>query len=248
MAGAELIENMTSFFTALCKKINNHPNVKWMDVVNETVEIDGNWFAEKPGNNLWENPWTQIGLNDDDIPIYIVEAFKIAMKHAPNIKFVFNQHGGMQPKMWERVKSIILYLKSIGLRVDGVGWQAHLRNNENLALSKKELDYFSDLVDWTHNHDMEFHVTEIDYRIDSKSLNSELLEEQANAYANILKILLRKLSNGVITYNTWGLSDGKGKHHDKSRFMYTKELYEKPIRNALINALKDPNSPLVIKP
>ena len=50
-----------------------------MDVVNETVEIDGNWFAEKPGNNLWENPWTQIGLNDDDIPIYIIEAFKMAM-------------------------------------------------------------------------------------------------------------------------------------------------------------------------
>lgn len=244
----ELIKNMTSFFTALCKKINNHPNVKWMDVVNETVEIDGNWFAEKPGNNLWENPWTQIGLNDDGIPIYIVEAFKMAMKHAPNIKFVFNQHGGMQPKMWERVKSTILYLKAMGLRVDGVGWQAHLRNKEALALNKKELEYFSDLVDWTHNHGMEFHVTEIDYRIDSKALTSELLEEQANAYANILKVLLRKRSNGVITYNTWGLSDGLGKHHDKSRFMYTKDLYEKPIRNAIINALKDPNSPLVIKP
>ena len=88
-----------------------------MDVVNETVEIDGNWFAEKPGNNLWENPWTQIGSNDDDIPIYIIEAFKMAMKRA-NIKFVFNQHGGMQPKMWGSVKSTILYLKAMGLRVD----------------------------------------------------------------------------------------------------------------------------------
>ena len=38
-----------------------------------------------------------------------------------------------------------------------------------------------------------------------------------------------------------------GKHHDKSRFMHTKDLYEKPIRNAIINALKDPASPLVIK-
>ena len=95
----ELIENMTTFFTALCKKIIIL-KWKWMDVVNETVEIDGNWFAEKPGNNLWENPWTQIGLNDDGIPIYIIEAFRMAMKYAPNIKFVFNQHGGMQPKMW----------------------------------------------------------------------------------------------------------------------------------------------------
>ena len=38
-----------------------------------------------------------------------------------NIKFVFNQHGGMQPKMWERVKSTILYLKAMGLRVELVG-------------------------------------------------------------------------------------------------------------------------------
>lgn len=244
----ELVENMTTFFTALCKKVNNHPNVKWMDVVNETVETDGSWFAEKPGNTLWENPWTQIGLNDDGIPIYIVEAFKIAQENAPNIKLVFNQHGGMQPKMWNRVKSTILYLKSLGLRVDGIGWQAHLRSKEVLALDEKELTYFSDLIDWAHANNLEFHVTEIDYRIQSSVLTQDLLNEQAAAYANILKILLRKSQNGTVSFNTWGLVDGKGKHHDQSRFMYTKELYEKPIRHAIIKAIENPFTPLVIIP
>ena len=51
-----------------------------MDVVNETVLRNGEWFAEKPGDNSWENPWTQIGLNDDGIPIYILRAFEIANK------------------------------------------------------------------------------------------------------------------------------------------------------------------------
>ena len=43
--------------------------VKWMDVVNETVEEMENGL-EKPGNDKWENPWTQIGLNEDGIPLY----------------------------------------------------------------------------------------------------------------------------------------------------------------------------------
>ena len=67
-----------------------------MDVVNETISRDGEWFAEKPGFKKWENPWTQIGLNDDGIPIYIIKAFEIANKYAPNISLVYNQHGGME--------------------------------------------------------------------------------------------------------------------------------------------------------
>ncbi|GIR98034.1 MAG: hypothetical protein CM15mP101_04040 [Flavobacteriaceae bacterium] len=51
----------------------------------------------------WENPWTQIGLNDDGFPIYIVKAFEIANKYAPNVKLVYNHNGGMERKMWEKV-------------------------------------------------------------------------------------------------------------------------------------------------
>ena len=33
----ELEKNMTEYFTALCKKMNEEPSVKWIDVVNETI-------------------------------------------------------------------------------------------------------------------------------------------------------------------------------------------------------------------
>ena len=155
----ELEKNMVEFFTALCKKINEEPSVKWMDVVNETITPDGEWFEEKPGVNLWENPWEQIGRDENDVPLYITKAFEIANKNAPNISLVFNQHGGMEPKMWERVKETILYLKSKGLRIDGLGWQAHLRSDQPLALDKQKLDYFSKLIDWAHNNGLDFHVT-----------------------------------------------------------------------------------------
>ena len=48
----------------------------------------------KPGISNWENPWTQIGLTAEEIPIYILRAFEIATQHAPNVKLVYNQMEG----------------------------------------------------------------------------------------------------------------------------------------------------------
>ena len=93
-----------------------------MDVVNETVLRNGEWFKEKPGNNKWENPWTQIGINDDGVPKYIVRSFEIAKEYAPNIKLVYNHNGGMGKVMLDKIMETITYLKSRGLRVDAIGW------------------------------------------------------------------------------------------------------------------------------
>ena len=34
-------------------------------------------------------------------------------------------------------KETVLYLKNKGLKVDGLGWQSHLRDNEVLSLNKE---------------------------------------------------------------------------------------------------------------
>ncbi len=246
--GAELEKNMTEYMTEQCKRYNGHPNIKWMDVVNETVERDGSWFGPKPGEEDWENPWTIIGSDSDKnkTPIYISRAFEIANKYAPTISLVYNQHGGMEPEMWERVKETILYLKAKGLKVDGVGWQAHINSDEELPFDPKQLDYLSALIDWAHANELDFHVTEIDYRIQEEATD-EYLKKQADAYANILKVLLSKRSSGVVTYNTWGLTDGSGRHADKARFMFSQEGEPKPAFYAIKEALENPESPLVVK-
>ena len=241
----ELEEVMVAYFTALCKRMNEEKSVKWMDVVNETITTQGKWFTSKPGTDKWENPWEQIGRDDNDVPLYITKAFEIANQYAPNISLVFNQHGGMEPKMWKKVKETILYIKSKGLRVDGLGWQAHLKSNQPLALDKKQLEYLSDLIDWTHENGMEFHVTEIDYQIIDKATIFEELKKQADAYGNILKVLLSKRHQGVVTFNTWGMVDGKkGRHHDKHRFIFDSNLKPKPAYFALKSSLLNPNQTL----
>lgn len=240
----ELEKVMTDYLTQECKRFNGHPNIKWMDVVNETVEKDGTWFGPKAGIAEWENPWTIIGTDADKnaTPIYISKAFEIANKYAPDISLVYNQHGGMEPIMWEKVKETILYLRKKGLRVDGLGWQAHLRSDQPLAAMKNELDYLSALIDWAHANNLDFHVTEIDYKIWDGYLSEDALSRQADAYANILKILLSKRSSGVVTYNTWGIVDGVGKHKDKFQFMFDSEGNPKPSFFAVQKALSNPKS------
>jgi arylsulfatase A-like enzyme/GH35 family endo-1,4-beta-xylanase len=244
----ELEKNMVEFFTALCKRMNIESSVKWMDVVNETITPEGFWFEEKPGVTLWENPWEQIGRDKNDVPLYITKAFEIANKYATEKSLVFNQHGGMEPKMWDKVKETILYLKAQGYRVDGLGWQAHLRSNKPLALDKKQLDYFASLIDWAHQHGLDFHVTEIDYQIMDSSINLKSLQDQASAYSNILKVLLSKRKNGVVTFNTWGMIDkNTGRHHDKFRFIFDKNSNPKPAYFALREAVVKPDDKLILK-
>ena len=233
----ELEQNMTEYFTALCKRYNKSKTVKWIDVVNETITREGTWMKEKEGADKWENPWTQIGMDKDSVPLYITKAFKIANVHAKRKSLVFNQHGGMEPAMWEKVKTTILYLKDQGYRVDGLGWQAHLKSDENVMLDKNSLSYLSNLIDWAHANDLDFHVTEIDFKIMDDTNLSKDLERQASAYSNVLKVLLSKTTTGVVTYNTWGMVDVPGEHTDKHRFIFDKNGNPKPAYNAIKAAL-----------
>ena len=244
----ELLQNMTEYMTAECKHFQGSKTVKWMDVVNETVAKDGKWFGPKPGVKQWENPWLKIGLNKDGIPIYIVKAFEIATKYAdPNIKLVYNQHLTMDPKVWERVKSTVLYLKKKGLRVDAIGWQAHLKPDNNVGLDPKALKYLGKLIDWTHAHGMEFHVTELDDKVRGK-YDDRAAKIQALAYSNILKVLLSKRHSGVVACNTWGLQDGNGKYNNGHRYMFDNELRAKPAFYAFQKVLEHPDNLQLVFP
>ncbi|MEX0321657.1 MAG: endo-1,4-beta-xylanase [Puniceicoccaceae bacterium] len=215
----ELLQNMTEYMTELCKRYNGHANVRWMDVVNETVNSDGSWKASEPGVAGWETPWTEIGYETDipseftnldgKVPLYIIKAFQIATEHAPDIKLVLNQHSGMQPAMWAKVKDLILYLRSIGCRVDGVGWQAHIKLTtddanqwETGAINNQDL---SELIRWSHSNDLEFHITENNIHVRPHEEGNTA--EHADVFAGIFNALLENRGTGVVTYNLWDILD-----------------------------------------
>jgi len=153
----------------------------------------------------------------------------------------------MQPKMWKRVLETILYLREKGLRVDGLGWQAHLKDTENIAFDMDQLNFFASLVDWCHKNNLEFHITEIDYRITNENPTTKDLQRQAAAYSNIMKVLISRRETGIITFNTWGMVDRPGKHTDSNRFLYDNDLNPKPALYALKKALIDKNTSLILE-
>jgi GH35 family endo-1,4-beta-xylanase len=234
----EMEQNLTEFLTALCKRFNGDKNVLWMDVVNETVEKDGSWHGDIPGTGGWENPWVKMGYNNDPdrTPLYIIKAFQIATENAPDIKLIYNQNNQLQVPMWEKVKSTILYLRSLGYRVDGVGWQAHLSSKSPIYNDPEQLSFLSDLIDWAHANSLEFHVTEIDCNIEN--LSDEELMLQAQAYANVLKVLLDKRHSGVIAFNSWGLTDRYGPKIEKRPYMFDEFLHPKPAYFAVREVLE----------
>jgi len=144
----------------------------------------------------------------------------------------------MQPEMWDKVKETILYLKNKGIRIDGLGWQAHLRDNVVLSLNKEKLDYLLSLIDWAHQNNLDFHITEIDYRLVGTNPTSSQYNRQAHGYTNILKILISKRNNGVVTYNTWGVYDKNDISSHEFKYIYDSNLNPKKAVDELKKALK----------
>ena len=239
---AELENVMVNFMTQTAKRYNEESNVKYMDVVNETILPNGKWFGPRKGTHLWENPWLKMGLDENGYPNYIVRAFEIATANAPNVKLVYNQNGGMQSAMWERLKETVLYLRSKGLRVDGIGWQGHLNLSRStlqfIENSDHALNELSKLIDWAHANNLDFHVTELDYRVNDMTNLSDELEFQAELYEKIIKVLQSKVNSGIVTLNLWDIGERLKKPSTFFQSIYDKDLNPTPAYQIIKKALK----------
>lgn len=221
----ELESNMRRFFTALCKRYNGQPQFISMDVINEIV-LNGRWHTDKPGANRWELPWYKIGLDTDaqNTPLYIRYAFEIANDYAPDLKLIINQHSSPADQAsWDLIKYTVFYLRERGLRVDGIGWQAHVslgwERPENLAS-------LHNLIRWAHAHDLEFHITEQSvWLYDSFEASQDL---QADTYGSILAELLSHRANGVVAWNTWHISDAHGDNKELLPALFNTQYLPKP--------------------
>ncbi|QBN20451.1 endo-1,4-beta-xylanase [Flavobacterium nackdongense] len=237
----ELASNLEEFATAFALHFNNEPVVKYMDVVNETILADGSWFGPKPGTDEWENPWLKIGLDENGYPLYILKAFEIATKNAPNIKLVYNQNVGMESPMWNQVKKTVLYLRSKGYRVDGIGWQAHLllgaKREDFVDNTDATMAKLGELIDWAHQNNLTFHVTELDYLVkNKKDLESER-QIQKRVYQKLIEVLAEKSKNGVVTLNLWNIGERFKKGTGYFQSIYDAKYNPTPAYSVLKEAI-----------
>ena len=231
----ELEANLRAFLQALCERYNETAGIEYMDVVNETI-IQGAWHTNKPGI-VWECPWYKIGqdTNSNITPLYIKYAFEIAQQYAPDTKFIYNQHEGPENGYsWELIFETIAYLRAKQLRVDGIGWQAHVNNGWS---TPENLNLLSALIDSAHNNNLEFHITEASVWLPDTS--QTLLEEQAATYSAILEILLKKRTTGKVGWNTWHIDDGHGWYKEYFPSLFDADYMAKPAYYAIQEALED---------
>jgi len=234
----ELQKMLEEYLTALYKRYDHFEHVKWIDVVNETVTRKGDWHGPRIGTAKWENPWPKIGYDQSvslKPPVYIKMAFKIANKYAPNTKLIINQHGGMEDKMWKKVKALVPYLRKQGLRVDGIGWQAHI----NAGWEKEEgnLDKLRALIDWAHANKLEFHVTENNVW----QRKNKKLQAQADTFNAIIKVLLEKKDSGVVTWNLWNIRDCECQRKTLKGCLFFDNYKAKPAYYAIQKILLEKN-------
>lgn len=83
------------------------------DVVNEALEEDGTMRKSVFQNTLGED--------------FVVEAFRLAQKAAPNTKLYYNDYNIEEPKKRAGAIRLIKKIQAAGVRIDGVGIQGHWR-------------------------------------------------------------------------------------------------------------------------
>jgi GH35 family endo-1,4-beta-xylanase len=235
---SELETNLAEYMTALCKRYNGEAVVKWLDVVNETIDAQGLWFGPQAGVRDWENPWPQIGFEEDippaypslrkqGVPRYIIQAFEIANQHAPDLKLIINQHQLIEEAPTQTLKELVLYLRGRGLRVDGIGWQAHL-SRDLQAWSEKgspQLRALEALIDWAHENDLEFHVTENNIHV--PVTNAYDANAVASIFENMVGTVVGKRDTGVVSWNLWSITD---KPHFRDRRKRVLGLWDEEAR------------------
>ena len=235
----ELTQNLISFISGICERYNHNERIISMDVVNETVH-NGIWKGDLEGTDLWENPWVKIGYDNDinSTPLYISMAFSLADSLCPNIKLIYNQHGSLIDDLddWELIKETVLYLREKGLRVDGIGWQAHVNYDWNDNLNG-DITPYNELVEWSHSNNLEFHITEASVWIDDNSENS--FEIQADVYSTILLNLLDYHNTGIVGWNTWHIDDGHGWQADRYPSLFDNNYIAKPAYYSIQSVLNN---------
>ncbi len=198
------------------------------DVVNEPL-ADYDNFNPDDNHTLRRHTWYQ-AMGES----YIAAAFHAARKADPDTKLFINEYGLEEDgERWDAFLSLMKELKSQGVPIDGVGFQAHVyepADHINPAVLRRHIQELGKLG-------LVSRISEIDvYGYEGSNI-------QAQQYTNVLKVCLSELS--CVSYTTWGISDrynaykeDNGKIAYGQDFLWSKDLQATPAVAALQSALK----------
>ncbi len=217
------------------------------DVVNEALEEDG---------TLRKTPWLA-AVGED----YIEKAFAFAHAADPDAELYYNDYNLWKPAKRDAAIRLVQGLKAKGLRVDGIGEQAHW------GIDDPPLPAIDEMLAAMRRAGLAVHVTELDIdvlprdpdmwgadlskkqQIRAKTnvypdgLPPEVQEKLARRYADVFRLFLER---GVARVTFWGVTDAGSWLHDfpipgrvNYPLLWDREGREKPAFAAVARVLRD---------
>lgn len=140
---------------------------------------------------------------------------------AENVQLFYNDFSLNNPYKREACVQLVEMLRAEGIRIDGVGMQAHYNLNTYKKDKEKFMREFEDSVERFTSLGLDVHITELDIQVYSSKSDALLFDslpynveiEQAEMYGDIFAVC-RKYSRpqgegyGVVSsVTTWGVAD-----------------------------------------
>lgn len=138
-----LIERMKDHISTVAGRYKGKVHV-W-DVVNEAFEDDGSWRKTKFYEIIGED--------------YIELAFRFANEADPDAELIYNDYSMFHSGRRDAVVNLVNSLKEKGVRIDGVGMQAHY------GMDYPDLVDFEESIVAFGNAGVEVHITEMDISV-----------------------------------------------------------------------------------
>lgn len=209
-----LIQRMKDHIFAVVGRYKGR--VKGWDVVNEALENNGSYRQSK---------WVKI-IGEDFIEL----AFQFAHEADPEAELYYNDYSLNNPTKRDGAVRLIQKLKQKGIKIDGIGMQAHYRFDFSPEQFEASITSFSETG-------VNVMITELDLSVlpwASKSASANIADKeayrekydpyiaglpdsielkQAEIYSNLFKVLIKH--NEVISRVTfWGVNDGDSWKND----------------------------------
>jgi len=138
-----LIERMKDHISTVAGRYKGKVHV-W-DVVNEAFEDDGSWRKTKFYEIIGED--------------YIELAFRFANEADPDAELIYNDYSMFHSGRRDAVVNLVNSLKEKGIRIDGVGMQAHY------GMDYPDLGDFEESILAFGNAGVDVHITEMDISV-----------------------------------------------------------------------------------
>jgi endo-1,4-beta-xylanase len=208
------VDSFRTFFTNHITTIaaRYDGKLKSWDVVNEALNEDGTLrksvFLEKLGEE------------------YIVEAFRLAQKAAPNTELYYNDYNIEQPKKRAGAIAIIKKIQAAGVRIDGVGIQGHWRSYKvPMKDIEESIKEFAALGIKVHFTELDLGVLPNPWDNDAADVNMKaeysakmnpyaaglpdsVSTQLAQSYADLFRLFL-KYKKEIARITFWGVNDGQ---------------------------------------